>query len=610
MAEMGPRQPARPERLAIEVQSPEEQLIEVARAEALLNQRDPDQAARVVRAQFTHQGTEGERRQRAAVVDSAVRKGARARRKRRLRVAVTAAVVIAAAIPLGRLLLQENDRAGVIEVGLGTLAKPAAQLGFREQKSWLDVPAAGISFAMPADTCATLVAVREGASEALPLEIDRENATRISAPGGVMWCGCEAEKVTVTIPGAGTGGPRHALRWMSAAVGTVGGVDVLTTQSTAPYRLVVDAAARACADAGFRTWAELRGHGDVGALEARRAGVATELAADGFEGAGLLTPEQRFGVVRAEKGRCYLAAPEAGPSEVTLRAPDGARLVGGAKGAVAWCAHAADGVFSLWRAEKATAPVVLMSAPADRVGGVTGVRAAARRHGLREVQVALLPEDLAKDARASLAAATVAPTSIDESDPTGLPGKSEHSVVAFALREKVAMLPEVRPVVPTGCQPELEATAPLRTFLCAETRAQVWHPGGDARQQGAAEGPLPYWLGIFGGATDEGALRAAATLMLFAQRMTLLGYEPTTSDGVKDSPEGGVLSGWVGKGDVVAVGISRAKPWMVPLTDGPAWTLEGPLRVLQIAVGATKTVRGAARLAADPKDRRVVAWRR
>ena len=610
MAGTVPKKPEGGREPPLDLQSPEDQLVEIARAEAVLNRRDPRLAEGVVRAQFVHQDTEASRQQRATAVQLAAEKGKRGRRNKRIRIAVTAVVVVLAAVPVTRALLAENSRADALYARLEALGEPAAQLGFRQAKRWLEVPAAGVTFQVPRDTCASLVAVREDGTEPLALEIERQNATKITAPGGVIWCSCEGDTVTVRLPDAG--GARRALGYLAATMGTVGGIEVLLTRPTGTYRLVADALAKECADAGFSAWAEVAGQGDIDPLEASRPGPTTDLVGDGFEPVGLFPSGRPYAVIRARQGRCYVAAPESGRSEIALRAADGTRLVAKANGAVVWCSHAADAVFSLWRAEneKGSAAVAVLGALADRAGGITGVRAAARRHGARDVQSALLPDELSRDARATLAASGVPAASVQEADATGLPGKPENSVVAFSLRDRMSMLPEVSPVVATACLPELDAGQLLRTFLCAETRAQVWHPAGDARQQGAAEGVRPYWLGLFGGVADEGALRASAALMLFAQRMTLLGYEPTTSDGIKDLPEGAVVSGRAGKGDVIAVGITKAKPWLTPLTDGPRWSLEGPLRVVQIPVGSTKTLRGEVRLAADAKDRRVVVWRR
>src|SRR4051794_14897789 len=114
MAESGAKRPAGPPEPRLDLQSAEDQFVEIARAEAVLNQRDPEQAARVARAQLVHRDTAGARQQRAAAVHGAAQKGERVRRKKRIRLAVTLVVVAIAAVPVGRFLLQENDRADAL----------------------------------------------------------------------------------------------------------------------------------------------------------------------------------------------------------------------------------------------------------------------------------------------------------------------------------------------------------------------------------------------------------------------------------------------------------------------------------------------------------------
>jgi hypothetical protein len=437
--------------------------------------------------------------------------------------------------------------------------------------------------------------------------VERPFAAPLTASAGVLWCACEAEAIHVSIPEGG--GARAALALMSSPIGGTGGLEVLATREVEGFQLLPGAAG-ACAGAGFQAWAEREGNGDLAPLAAARAGLTAELVADGFEPVGLLESERGFGVVRAEKGRCYLAVAERRPTDFALRGPDGAPFAAAPAGAAAWCSYAANATFSLWRAEKGSAPIVVLGAPAERAGGVLGPLLAARRHGVREVTTALLPGEPSSDARAQLLAAGSLSTTVHEAGPTGLPGDPEARAAAFAVRGKLPMLPETSPAVPTACFPPPDGDRPAPASLCAQARGQVWRRTGDPQDQGAAEGARPFWLGVLEGAAEEGALRAIAEVMVFAQRMTLLGYEPTTTEGVKDTPEGATLAARGKATTAVAVGLSRSRPWIVPLTDGPAWSLSGAPRVVPIPAGVAKALRGAVPLPADGKDRRVVVWRR
>ena len=592
-----------------ELQSTEQQLVEIARAEALLQHRDPEQAAQIARAQILHRDTDADRRQRASVIDSAAAANAGRRRRRRVVLGVAAVIVVAAAVPASRLWLREKDRESRQRAQLSSLGKTAGPLGFREADQWLDVPPAGVTFQVPRNTCSALVAAREGEAAVTGLALERPGAAKVTASGGVVWCSCEPEKVTVTLPDGR--GARVALGWLSAPTPATGGTEVLAASPPAGFQVVENLAALGCADAGFQGWAEKDGHGDLDPLPATRPGPTADLVAGGFEPVGLFPGERAFAVVRGKQGRCYLAVPERGPGQLALRGPDGARLIEGAGGALVWCSHAADAVLSLWRADRGPgAPVAVLGAPADRAGATLGATLALRRHGIRDVQTALLPGELAADARAALIGSSVPAPSIAEADASGLPGKPGDRVVAFSLRGKLGMLAEVSPVVPSVCLPEADGGPPPLALLCVQARGQAWHRTADVQQQGAVEGVLPYWLAVLDGAGDEGALRAAAGILLFAERLSLLGFEPTTTDGVKDTPAGAVVSALGPKGAVVAVGLSKGQPWVSPLTDGPAWTLPGAPRVIQIPAGTTRVLRSPAFLAAPARERRVVVWRR
>lgn len=620
MASQGPGGPSKPGGPTFELQSNDDQLVQIARAEALLQQRDPEQAALVARAQALHRDTEAERRQRASQIEIAVTNAAKASTRRRVLAAVILALIAAAAVPTARFFLQAKDQEEALRTRLASLGKPAAGLGFRDAGQWLDVPKEGVTLAVPRNTCSALVAAREGDAGPLPLSVERPGAARITENGGVIWCSCEPEKVTITTPEGR--GARVTLGWLSAPTPATGGLDVLLAHPAEGFRVAPDPAAVACADAGFQGWAEQAGHGDADPLPATRPGPTADLVADGFEPAGLFPGDRPFAVIRARKGRCYLAAPERGVGDLTLRGPDGSRLTATPTGgALAWCSHAADAVFSLWHGDKNEKPsgppggaVAVLGAPADRAGGTLGTWLAARRHGYREVRTAVLPDELSKDAAAALRATSAGATSLQEADATGLSARPDHRVAAFSLRGKIGMLPEVAPSVPTACLPDASFDDggpghPLPFQICAQAQGQTWKRSGEPGDQGGASGTMPFWLGVLEGATDEGALRAVASLLLFAQRLTLLGYEATTTEGVKDAQGGATVTGMGGKG-VIAVGLSRTRPWVSPLTDGPAWTLSGAPRVVQIPTGQTRVLRSAAPLAADPKDRRVVVWRR
>src|SRR5262249_26873237 len=161
---------------------------------------------------------------------------------------------------------------------------------------------------------------------------ERERAPRIATNGGVLWCSCDSEKIGVKIGGPSDG--RRALGWMSVSNGSVGGVEALSAGAADAFPLVTDFVPQACRDAAFHAWAHRAGQGEAGALDAARPGPTADFIAEGFEPVSLFPGERGFVVIRAKQGRCYVAAPEKGKSEIELRAAEGARLVSRAGGAV------------------------------------------------------------------------------------------------------------------------------------------------------------------------------------------------------------------------------------------------------------------------------------
>jgi hypothetical protein len=66
-----------------------------------------------------------------------------------------------------------------------------------------------------------------------------------------------------------------------------------------------------------------------------------------------------------------------------------------------------------------------------------------------------------------------------------------------------------------------------------------------------------------------------------------------------------------GKTEVVAVGITRSKPYLFPLSpSGATWALDGPIPIAPLAEGKTISLRSRASLGSDKASRRVVVFRR
>lgn len=532
----------------------------------------------------------------------------RVRRRRAIVVAVALVVACGASVPLTRAVIQEARKSDALRRRLDEKTKIVRNLGFEAQNDWLDVPSAGLVIHAGRDTCSAVIAVGENSPDPLPVSVQTERGGAVQANAGLVWCTCDPEKVSIKVDASSIA--RVAARWLAAKASAVGGAEVLSGTPMSSWTARVEPADLACSDAAFKVWSTTGQNGAIAAMGPTKIELAAKLVADGFEPVGLFLGDRAFAVLPALKDRCFFAFAAQPGTHFSLRSEDGKKLTPQRTGAIGWCSYGKTTTYSLWRQTRPSGDIAVVGAPADRLGGLVGMREASRREGMGDVLFAFEQGDLGSDAVAALRASTVPATSILTPDATGLAGKAEHTVVAFSLGATGAYLPEVNPAVATACLPELSAGELPRSFVCVEARPQVWQSDAAAKAQGAAEGRYPFWISVLTDTTDKDGLVAASSLLGFARRMNLAGFEPSTTDGVMDNSEGAVITGRPGKGDVVALGIVKQPPWIIPLTDGPAWQVDGLLRILNVPVGSTMKVLAKPSLGKDPNARRVVIWRR
>ncbi len=587
----------------------DDDLIEIERASAILHQRDPDQAVQVV-SELRARKDEERRREEAARKIREV--AAKRRRVRRVRVAIVVGVLSVigiVSIPLTRAVLNEARRSEALRAQLDEVASGIAPMRFDLGSEWLDVPPVGVSFEVGRNTCSVVMGVAEGQEGPLTLRIMRQGLDPVEHRGGIMWCSCDKEPVTVSF--VEPGDKRLALRWLTATMGTVGGIEVLTGKEIPGVRVSADPRAYGCADAAFSTWAQTAGRASLSAVDERMKDALEPLKQEQFIPLGILESDQRFGVVPSRKGHCYLVLPFGEKAPVTLRNADGRRLIEDTELAMGWCTYQQDRAYSVWRKDPGPPRMLALEVLANRVGGLTGLKESAVRHGAKQTAVTLENEDLQPDAVAALVGSGIADSTIFKGEATGLPGKINSRVVAFGFYASSSFLPDVAPKVPVACDPKMVPNAPFQTVVCAQARPQRWRREGSVDGQGAAEGRLPFWLSLLADSKDEKALQALATMLAFSRRMTLLGFEPTTTDGVRGSAIGGEILGRPDKTEALAVGLTARPPWFHPLTQGPAWKLDGDLPIIKVRLGETVRVRSVhGSLGGSVQDRRVVVWRR
>ncbi len=586
----------------------DDDLVALERAEALLDHRDPDQAEALVAAR---RAAEEESKRREAQIEKlqlATRHKRKVFRRRLLVVGVTVAVLGLAAIPAGKALMHELARNEAAMRAVDAVARPAMAQGFKDRKDFINVPQAGVKLQIPRATCSAVIAVTEGQPGAAPVRIERAHGSPFESKQGIIWCSCEAEEVLARV--SDNSGRRASLTWISSPMGDVGGAEALTFAKVAGFTVVSDGTGMACADPAFDLWSRRPSHGELAALPKDRKGITASAVAEGMEAVGMVPTGQAFGVVHSAQGYCYLVIPEALGSTMTVREQDGTRIATEAPGAFGWCSHAADQIYSVWPTGSESPAALVFRAQADRVGGLTGIHELALRRGAVAFRGHLGEDDLEPDVKATLIASSVNDATITVADAAGLPEKQGMLVTAFSLLRDGAYLPDAVPLVPYACFPRYEPKVEEQAYSCWQARVQRWRTEGKPKRQAAAQGPTPFWMSVLADVGDQGAVEAGAKLLTFARRMRLMGFEPTTVEGVRDTATGAVISGRHGQVDTVAVGITSTGPWVHPLTDARPWSLDGDIRIVQIPEGKTMTLHASVPLGGNASARRVVVWRR
>jgi len=582
-------------------------LLELERADALLSGRDPAQADEVVRARVA---AEEEKQRRQERMDALERERKRRRRRTQRKVALIAVVMAMAAgtgFMLSRSAGEEKRHREAVRKGLEIRSEGFAAHGFAVAGEWLDFPPNGQTLEIPADTCSVLVGSIEGSEADTAVKVVRKSGES-SGPRGLLFCTCDAEQVSVQVEGVA--GSRIGLRWLSVFAGKVGGFEVLKGRPLPPITIPDDRVGLMCSQRAFEDWIRGNQKEEFAPPPADPKSLMSIMVADGWQAVGTFPPDKPFAVVGVPKGQCMVAVVEGEASEIIARNTESVKVATSTQG-IAACSHANERWYSLWRTKRPSSPVSVVRAPADRVGGLAGAQAMIHRVRRQPAAGIAHHEDLAADVVAALRGGTVPEANVVPAEASGLPGRVASRLVAMTLIDDGSYYPDLGASSPHSCRPAMAASESPRALLCAQSRAQRWNLEGTRGKQAAAESAPPFWLGVLADVDDKGAREAMLSVFAFAQRMNLLGFEPTTIEGVVDQANGARISWRAGKGEVVAIGLSRARPWVHPLSaDGKTWSLEGPIPIAKVTESKPVLLLTRGSLGADRNARRVVAFRR
>jgi hypothetical protein len=570
--------------------APQASLEEVERAISALEGRHPEH-------ERTRRETLAAAQARGVALEKEAAVRARQRRHRAVVVVTNAAAVIAVGVVGWRLAV----RTGAIRAALATAEAPWVSRGYAVLTSNALTARRTLEVDVPGASC--FVAIATGDATVLA----REGATSVQAKGSVGWCACS---------------PGHTNLEASTAGGADIGVALLRIDAQATGgalgRPWVDLAPGAwgeggdeCADAALDGWiADGRAPRPFleplpledrwFAADKRRAALRRQ----GFRVMGSVAPERPFGAVAGNAGDCMLAVGAAGES-LSLRATGGARLVAHEAGALAWCDSRAT-TATVWH--DGGGRVVVLAAPAARVGGLLGVRECADAAGFPVAPEAawLRDEDLAWEAEVVLQASGLA--GVKSGGLPGEPGAADGAITALVSSRsgRVAAMPTS---VAVACDPTPYSGTALHESVCATPAPVAWWRTGDGAAS-AARAPVPFWLSALEPHHEADAIARVPELLTLARRLGRDGFEPTMLEGVTELPDGVRVVGRAAEDAVVAVGVAPRQPWVFPYTDRVPWDLGDAPRVIALQPGASVKLVSIPPSDSPLEKRRTIVFRR
>ena len=560
-------------------------LDEVERAISVLGGRHPE-----------HERT---RRETAAAADARRREIEKElavnRRKRLRRLAVVVANMIAVGLA-GYVASRLFSRTSAIRAALERDEAVFVTHGYTEIASNEITARTTLEKDAPESSCFVAIATRG------PLHV-RAGDIDAQAAHSVGWCECTPSHVTLETTAAS--GPAPGLALLRIDSRAVGGAFARSWFAVAAEKWADTSAS--CAEAMLDVWI---GDGKVpkppprdGSLDAIAGGKT--LHANGFDLVAQLADDHPFAFVDSRAGDCAIAISPGGA--LSLRTTGGERVIHSAPQTMAWCSSSALPL-TVWRDAGSSAPIIVAAAHADRVGGLLGTSESAREAGLTlgPETTWLRPGDGPWEASAILHA-----SKLDASAGSAVsaePGTADPRVTAlvYSAATRLKWAPDSTAVV---CDPPLAASSAFAESVCNAISPVAWWRDGDAPAY-AAHAALPFWLSTLDGHHEPDAMARIPELLALARTLARRGFEPTVLEGVTELPTGVRVVGRAGEDAVVAVGLAPRPPWALPYTDGDAWELGEPPRVVELQPGSSVTLTSSPPPSTTVDKRRTVVFRR
>lgn len=560
---------------------------EVERAISILDGRHPDHA-RLQRE--TLQAS----RNRQAALDLESKK----ERGRLIRRTLVTAVTLAAVGSGGWFGYTTYKRRTMLEAMLDDPSAPYKMMGFAAfpaaQWGRQDLAEASV------DTPSCIIAIGASAGGEAVLEV-RRDGERLQTKGSIGWCGCGPEHVTAEVT-SGVEGQR-AVRLLHMDAHAFGGAYVFAFAKARPSTLLEGP----CADEHLDGWLTEKHYPltAMGAAWLEATPVRKKLRAAGFRPLAIAGASLPFVVAEPPPQSCVVAIPSDPDDVLALRIDGGTRVLTKVKGPLAWCdAHAS--ATTVWREGKGE--IAVISVPARRIGGVLGLREVATRAGLGDLAVWLKSEDLGWDAAEAARASGISEPVVVDYLAAKHDAVNDARVVSVSASAGAAIAPDSgSDLVFETCSPPLGHA--LQMF-CVQASPQRWRDTTAKGNAGGAESALPFWMSMLAKAHDPDAVRTEAQLFAFARRVAAEGFGPTVLEAVIEQPTGAEVLGRAGEDAIIAVGIEAVPPFAFTYSDGPAWTLSGEPRIVELAAGKHVSLTATPTPTAPKEARRTIVFRR
>jgi hypothetical protein len=531
-------------------------LAEVERALSVLKGRHPEH-------ERARRQDEEARARRVAQLDTVARSETTRSRSRYLRLGAIAVPVVALVAFVGMLATREMGRRERVE----KIGAPFTALGFAPVDT--SAPASAGSLDVNAEP-GCFVALATGDA---PIRVTRgAGAAEAPAASPLLFCTCASERIGLSADVAAGGG----VLLMRADAATVGGSRAF---AFAPFKPASTLRADdACSDASLDAWIDAKRYPAPAAsgpwLESWPHRAA--LTGAGFRTTATGSPTAPFVVVDVPKESCILAMSSVPGDKISIRMKGGVMAFTDVAGMIARCAQA-DGTVLVSREGKGE--LVVMVAPAASVGGMLGLREIARDHGIVIGGSNVPAADHAWDAKQVLLASQIPEGTINTAIAPDVAADPAARVVTLSFETPNALAPETPENTYSYCDPPLDAT--MREATCVFSGAQKWRTeAGSEAIGGIARSKLPFWLFAMQSASDPVALKGMTQLFALARRLGRDSFTPTTLEALTELPNGVEVLGRKGEDAIVVVGVAPTEPFVYPLTDGPAWSLDGAPRIV------------------------------